>query len=191
MVDIEVNISSISDDYYYNIEQIVKRKNLKLSNNKFKQNFFLEIENILIEILTENRAKSNYKDIIKHQKKNIFSSPLIPDITIKDYLERIKKYTKIDDNSIIMGLIYLDKFCNKTQIILTDYNIHRLLFTSLLIALKFGEDVFYKNTFYSQVCGVKTKILNKMEYEFACGIEFEFYVSLSIFNKFKININSD
>ena len=90
-----------------------------------------------------------------------------------------------------MGLIYLDKFCNKTQIILTDYNIHRLLFTSLLIALKFGEDVFYKNTFYSQVCGVKTKILNKMEYEFACGIEFEFYVSLSIFNKFKININSD
>ena len=145
----------------------------------------------MLELLRENRKKENYQEILKSQKKNIFTCKLIPDLTIKQYLERIKRYTNVDDISILIGLIYLDRFCKKTKIILTDYNIHRLLFISILVSIKFYEDDILKNNYYSKVCGVKIKILNKMEYEFVCGIGFELYVSDAIFKKYRIIIQGD
>ena len=103
----------------------------------------------------------------------------------------MKKYMKLEDNSIILGLIYLDRFCRKTKIILTDYNTHRLLFISILTAVKYQEDKFYTNKLYAQVCGVKTTVLNQMEYEFVIGMGFEFYVSVSLFDKYKNTISTE
>jgi hypothetical protein len=54
-----------------------------------------------------------------------------------------------------------------------------------LIALKYQEDIYFKNTFYAKICGVNISNLNKMEYEFAIGINFDFYVDLLLFNKYK------
>ena len=168
-----------------NIPELAKKQNLNKDNNR-EISFYLSIAYILIDLVKENGTKSNYLEKLKSQKKNIFTSHEVPNITLSKYLERMKKYMKLEDNSIILGLIYLDRFCKKTKIILTEYNKHRLLFISILTAVKYQEDKFYRNTFYSQVCGVQTNILNQMEYEYCCGMGFEFYVSISLLDKYKI-----
>ena len=55
-------------------------------------------------------------------------------------------------------------------------------------SIKLLKVVFLKifsNTFYSTICGVKLADLNKMEYEFLCGIHFEMYIHRQIFNKYQ------
>ena len=59
---------------------------------------------------------------------------------------------------------------------MTENNIHRLFFTCILVAIKFLEDKYFTNNFYSKICGVNIKILNKMEYEFVSGINFDLYI---------------
>ena len=153
-----------------NIPELAKKKENNHQKNNENPTFYLSIAYILIDLVKENGTKSNYLEKLKSQKKNIFTSHEVPNITLSKYLERMKKYMKLEDNSIILGLIYLDRFCRKTKIILTDYNTHRLLFISILTAVKYQEDKFYKNTFYCQVCGVQIGILNQIEYEFCCGM---------------------
>jgi biotin synthase-related radical SAM superfamily protein len=173
-----------------NIPELAKKQNLNKDNNR-EISFYLSIAYILIDLVKENGTKSNYLEKLKSQKKNIFTSHEVPNITLSKYLERMKKYMKLEDNSIILGLIYLDRFCRKTKIILTDYNTHRLLFISILTAVKYQEDKFYTNKLYAQVCGVKTTVLNQMEYEFVIGMGFEFYVSVSLFDKYKNTISTE
>ena len=187
----KIDFQKESNENIPNIPELAKKKENNHNNNNENPTFYLSIECILIDLVNENGKKSNYKDKLQSQKKNIFTSHELPKITLSKYLERMKKYMKLEDNSIILGLIYLDRFCRKTKIILTDYNTHRLLFISILTAVKYQEDKFYTNKLYAQVCGVKTTVLNQMEYEFVIGMGFEFYVSVSLFDKYKNTISTE
>ena len=187
----KIDFQKESNENILNIPELAKKKENNHQKNNENPTFYLSIAYILIDLVNENGRKSNYKEKLQSQKKNIFTSHDIPKITLSKYLERMKKYMKLEDNSIILGLIYLDRFCRKTKIILTDYNTHRLLFISILTAVKYQEDKFYTNKLYAQVCGVKTTVLNQMEYEFVIGMGFEFYVSVSLFDKYKNTISTE
>ena len=91
----------------------------------------------------------------------------------------------MDDASLISALIILDRFCKKQKIILTEFNIHRLLFVSVLIAIKSYEDKYFTNTFYAKICGINTSVLNKLEYEFICSLDFKIYIEKSLYNKYQ------
>ena len=60
-----------------------------------------------------------------------------------------------------------------------------MLFISILVAIKFLEDKYFTNIFYSKICGIKIEILNKMEYEFVCGLNFEMYIEKDFFYKYQ------
>ena len=143
------------------------------------------LSSLLNSVIEENKNLKNYREKISQQKKLIFYLEDIPLISIKDYLNRIQSITKVEDNTLILSLIYIDKICEKTSIILSEYNIHKILFTSILVAIKFNEDLYYKNKDYAKVAGVSTKELNKMEREFLRLIKFETYVNKQIFDKYK------
>ena len=80
----------------------------------------------------------------------VFSANSIPGISINDYLIRIQTYSGIEKSTLILSLILIDHICKKTELVLTYYNIHRLVFTSILISLKFNEDTYYDNKYYSE-----------------------------------------
>ena len=181
-----INKTKEIKDNYSNITEIGRRRDSINQNRNQNPTLYYSIGLILVDLIKENTTKSSFKEKLRLQKNNIFTSHGVPNITLSKYLERMKKYMKLEDNSIILGLIYLDRFCKKTKIILTNYNTHRLLFISILTAIKYQEDRYLKNTFYAQVCGVQTNVLNQMEYEYCCGMGFEFYVSISLFDKYKI-----
>ena len=150
-----------------NLQDNIEIENLDLINS---------ISNTLNTILEKNKHLSNYEDILKNQSKMYFSSYTIPTITIKEYLTRIQIYSGVESSTLILALILIDKMCKRSGILLTYFNIHRILFSSLLISIKYNEDSFFNNTFYSQIAGVKPEELQLLEYTFLEYNDFNVFV---------------
>ena len=167
-------------------EEKGKNKN-KEEDDDEKKNIDLikSISATLTTILEENKKLDNYKEIIKKQSKMVFSANSIPGISIKDYLIRIQTYSGIEKSTLILSLILIDHICKKTELVLTYYNIHRLVFTSILISLKFNEDTYYDNKFYSEIAGVKLKELKLLEYTFLALNDFNIFVNSNEFEKYQ------
>ena len=146
------------------------------------------ISNAITIILEGNEKLENYKDIIKKQSKMVFSAKSIPNISIKDYLIRIQTYSGIEESTLILSLILIDHICRKSDLVLTYYNIHRILFCSVLIAIKYNEDSYYDNKFYSEIAGVKLKELKAIEYTFLELNDFNVYVNKEEFEQYKKNL---
>ena len=167
------------------LKETIGIENLELINS---------ISKTLETILEKNKQLSNYKEIIKNQSKMYFSSYTIPTISIKEYLIRIQIYSGIESSTLILSLILIDKMCKRSGILLTYFNIHRILFSSLLISIKYNEDSFYNNTFYSQIAGVKPNELQLLEYTFLEYNDFNVFVKdfeYKQYEKYLITNNSD
>ena len=67
--------------------------------------------------------------------------------------------------------------CKKSNIALTIYNIHRILFSSVLISIKYNEDSYFDNTFYAQIAGIKPNELKLLEYKFLEFNDFNVYTN--------------
>ena len=167
-------------------EEKGKNKN-KEEDDDEKKNLDLikSISATLTTILEENKKLDNYNEIMKKQSKIVFSTNSIPGISIKDYLIRIQTYSGIEKSTLILSLILIDHICKKTELVLTYYNIHRLVFTSILISLKFNEDTYYDNKFYSEIAGVKLKELKLLEYTFLALNDFNIFVNSNEFEKYQ------
>ena len=166
-------------DKVNNNKKTREEKEQKISNI----NLINSISNSLIIILEDNKKLDNYKEIIKRQSKMIFSSTSIPNISINDYLVRIQTYSEIERASLISALILIDKTCKKSGLVLTYYNIHRLLFGAILISIKYNEDIYYDNKYYSDIAGVKLKELQSIEYAFLELNNFNVYIN---YNEFEL-----
>ena len=161
-------------------EEIITKLDMELIN---------AISNTLYLVLEQNQKLPDYKDIIKQQEKLPFSASAIPNITINDYLMRIQNYSGIDKTTLILALIYIDRICEIAEITITYYNIHRLLFAAILIAIKYNEDIYFENTYYSQIAGISVKELKKIEYCFLDLINFNLYVYETQYMKYKNYLN--
>ena len=146
------------------------------------------ISSALTTILEENKKLDNYKEIVKKQSKMIYSASSIPNISINDYLIRIQIYSNIEKSTLILTLIQIDQICKKADIILTYYNIHRLLFAAVLISIKYNEDSYYDNKFYSEIAGVKLKELKMMEYTFLELNDFNVFVNDEDYEQYRKNL---
>ena len=142
------------------------------------------ISSTLSTILEENNKKSNLNEIILKQSKMCFSAKSIPSVSIYDYLKRIQNYSLIEKNTLILSLIYIDRLCQLGKVILTYYNIHRIIFAAILISIKYNEDNFFDNKYYSEIAGIKLNELNLLEYTFMKLCNFKMFVSKDIFDKY-------
>ena len=139
-------------------------------------NLINAISKTLTTILESNKKLKNYKEIIKSQSIMYFSANSIPNITIKDYLIRIQNYSEIEKSTLILAIILIDHMCKRSGVLLTHYNIHRILFSSVLVSIKFNEDSYFDNNFYSQIAGVKPNELQRLEYIFLELNDFNIFV---------------
>ena len=144
-----------------------------------------EISSILNSIVKQNKKKKNPKDIDK-----IFIHGQTPQISIFDYLCRIQKYSLIENSTLIISLIYIDRICKEKGFILTKNNIHRILFISIYTAIKYNEDKIYKNKFYAKIAGISVKELTKLESGFLNLIEFKLFVSDEIYQVYSSFLES-
>jgi hypothetical protein len=159
------------------------------NSNSSNNSLIEKINSALESLIEENKNLENYKENMKQQKKSIFFSTEVPEISVLDYLYRIQNFSDAEDNTFILALIYIDKICETASIILSKNNIHRILFMSILTAIKYNEDLYYDNEYYAKIAGISAKELKKMELEYLKLIKFELYVNKSKFDKYKNYIN--
>ena len=191
------------EEYFENLEnekeELNSSFNSELSTKSLEVN---KIEEIKKEIEIEEQPKfkiinsyiSVLNNLIKSNKKreievnDIFEQIIIPEISILKYLLRIIEYSNIEENTLIISLIYLYEVSKKKKI--TDFNIHKLLFTSILISLKFNEDEIYPFYYYSQIAGICQEELMQLELNFYFLIDFNLYVNKETFEHFQKILNN-
>lgn len=137
-----------------------------------------EDNEVLVEALSsilENMA--SLSDHPGHQK-TCFHSRAAPPISVRDYLKRIAKHFHCSSTCLVLSLMYIDRAMKLLEGFQVDaWNIHRLLLTSVMIAAKFHDDVYYSNTHYARVGGVKVKELNRLETHFLAMMQWRFNAS--------------
>jgi hypothetical protein len=147
----------------------------------------------------------NLKDIIKENihnnqmkyvKHDIFYISRLPPISLEDYINRIFKNTKMNISSLILSIIYIDRFCENNGYILSLKNIHRIFLTACRLSIKFNEDINVSTKYYSNVAGITVQDLNNLEFYLIVSLEFSLFVENDIYQKYfeyfcKFNTNDN
>ena len=160
--------------------------NTSLSDNSIyiNENLTQKIVLILEGVIKLNKNK--YK-----KNKSVFNCDKIPNISLYNYLYRIQKYSQIEDNTLILALIYIDRICSNGDFMINYYNIHKILFVAVVLAIKYNEDNYFTNNYYSKIGGITSKELEFLELNFSSSIDFKFYVCESLFEKYCKYINNN
>ena len=108
--------------------------------------------------------------------------PKVFSISPKKYIDRIAKYTEVEESTLIIALIYIDRICKNKGVKLTKNNIHRILLSAILASIKFNEDKIYSNIYYAKIAGISVKELIKLESAFLKFIDFKLFISDEIYN---------
>ena len=138
------------------------------------------ISDLFMNICEENKTKKNNKNILLKS----FTNNNIPSISIKDYLFRLSKHSKVNESTIILILIYIDRICKINHFFLTYYNIHKMILAAFILAIKYNEEINYSMIFYSKLGGVPLSKLKNLESEFLVLISYKLFVETKLFDKY-------
>jgi len=152
---------------------------------KIKRKRRSKLVNVLADIL--NRlCERNDKYIMTNTTVTRFHALRAPEITTKFYIKRIAKYSSCSEESFVLALIYIDRLISKNgNFLVNSLNVHRLIITSIMLAVKFFDDQYLNNAYFGEVGGVSCKEMNLLEIEFLFMINFELYVESDLFHKYQ------
>ena len=175
------SLDRIKDQFF------AKSFNINLINEKLEIKIIENISDLLCHICNENTNKYN---IEKNNRLEKYFLSINPSISVKDYLERLYKYTKINSSTIVMILIYIDRLCNINKLKLTYSIIHKLILSSMVVAIKYNEDKYYPMKFYAKLGGISLLELNFLELYFISLINFNLFIKKELFDKYNDYISS-
>jgi len=139
-----------------------------------------KISDLLTDICDQSKKETN----LFYKPLKCFYSKIIPLISIKDYLEHLYKYIKLNSSTMILILIYIDRICNIHKCKLSFYNIHKLILGSMIVAIKYNEDENYSLKFYAKIGGVTLGEICNLEYNFLSLINYNLFVNDNLFQKY-------
>ncbi|XP_049399741.1 cyclin-P3-1 [Solanum stenotomum] len=148
----------------------------------------------IVASVVERSVQKNEKALKGSNKRGVvtvFHGTRAPVLTVQQYIERIFKYSNCSPSCFVVAYIYLERFLNLTHCLLTSLNVHRLLITSIMLAVKFVDDDCYNNAYYAKVGGITTTELNKLEMKFLAALDFRLHVSVENFDKYCLQLEKD
>jgi hypothetical protein len=105
-----------------------------------------------------------------------------PGITLCDYALRLLTYMHCSPSCLIVSIIYIDRLIQLNgNISIHTLTIHRLLLAAMVVAAKYWDDEFYKNSYYARVGGLPIGELNKLEADFCFELNFELHIDPELF----------
>jgi hypothetical protein len=140
-----------------------------------------KLELIISEILTEISSQNTE---VEFNPEDPFSRQNPSKVTHQYFCGRIRRYSQIEKSTLIIILIYIDRVCITSGIILNPHNIHRLILGCLILAIKYNEDVYYNNEYYAKIGGVPLDEINTLEYKSFELIDQNLFISDDIFEKY-------
>jgi hypothetical protein len=190
---IDINRIVINDS---SIQKRSKPCNYLFSNEKETINKEEEDNKLkLVEVISESLKDICDKNESETRNLNLniqkpFTTKATPDISIKDYLERLTKFTKMEESTLILTLIYIDRIGNYTNFQLTYKNIYKLILASVFVAIKFNEDSHYSIDTYAKIGRVSRSELAYLEFHFLIIINFDLNVDKHLFNQYSESLKS-
>ena len=147
-----------------NLDQL-SYKSLEITLERFANflNNFIEDSN--------NSSIQIQSDISK-----IFQGKMRTKVKINEYISRLHKYLNFGINTLVLAFLYIERFCEKTSVIINMENIHRLILVAIMISIKYKEDLHYRNKFFAKVGGISIESLNFIESSFLTKLNFCLYV---------------
>jgi len=110
-------------------------------------------------------------------RKSPFECKFPPGISIQDYVTRVLRFSQCHASCAVVSLVYLDRLIKRRPWIqVSPLTCHRLLLTSVVIAVKFYDDTYYSNAFYGKVGGLALKELNALEKTYLQLIDYKLFV---------------
>ena len=97
-------------------------------------------------------------------------------ISLFDYSRRVAKYSQCSPECFIISLLLLDRYVASTQIPITYYNVHRLILTSVMVAAKIRDDIYFSNAYFASMGGIGSAEINLLELELLQNIDWETWV---------------
>ena len=65
-----------------------------------------------------------------------------------------------------------------------DLFIFRVLFSSIMLAIKYNEDDYYSNAYYAKVGGISLPETNILEYEFLKLTKYSLFITRELYDKY-------
>ncbi|KAE8702776.1 Cyclin-U4-1 [Hibiscus syriacus] len=153
----------------------------ELENPNVMPNLLAFLSSLLEEVAGPNDADSGFKG----RQISVFQGLTRPTISIQSYLERIYKYANCSPSCYIVAYVYLDRFAQRQPSLpINSFNVHRLLITSVMVAAKFMDDLYYNNAYYAKVGGISTIEMNFLEVGFLFGLGFNLNVTPNTFHTY-------
>ncbi|GKV08981.1 hypothetical protein SLEP1_g20547 [Rubroshorea leprosula] len=148
----------------------------------------------LLSCVLEKSVRRNEKSLEGSRRKDeitVFHGSKAPGLSIRQYLDRILRYSSCSNSCFVVAHIYIDRYLQTTGARLTSLNVHRLLITSILIAAKFLDDDCLDNAYYAKVGGVSTAEMNRLEMKLLFSLDFRLHVTPEIFRKYCYKIEKE
>ncbi|CAK93595.1 unnamed protein product (macronuclear) [Paramecium tetraurelia] len=152
-----------------------------------EDNVIYAIAKVLEEIVKET-------DIIESPIQTVFHTNKKPQISIYKYIERIKMYSYCSNECFVLALIYIDRVQERNQdVVINSYCVHRLnldqlyrfMLACILMSIKYNDDDYYKNDYYSRVGGITLQELNALEQELLTLLDYQLFVSQNQYYYYK------
>ena len=150
-------------------------------SKNLKKNIIKSIAQNLKDIIKENIQNNQMKYVIK---SDLFYLSRFPSISIEDYINRIFNSTKMNISTLIISIIYIDRFCESNGYVLSLNNIHRILLAACLLSIKFNEDINISEHYYSNIAGVPINDLNNLEFYLYVKLKFSLFVDFEYYQKY-------
>ena len=94
-------------------------------------------------------------------------------LTASAYLKRIMKYGGCSPCCVVVGLMYLQRLKQQMpSVCLTSGNMQRLLLTSVMVAAKYLDDLYYSNKHWARIGGLELVEVNLLELKLLFHLNF-------------------
>ena len=153
----------------------------KYISKDLKKRIIKSIAQNLKGIIKENIQNNQMKFV---NKSDIFYLTQFPKISIENYIYRLYNKTKMNISTLIMSIIYIDRFCETNGYVLSLNNIHRILLAACLLSIKFNEDFNMNTQYYANVAGVQVNDLNNLECYLYVKLKFSLFVEYDFYQKY-------
>jgi len=108
-----------------------------------------------------------------------FDSLHQPQFPIRKYICTMRNRFACSPECFLVALLYIKRLLLSFPTLrLTQLNVHRFMFVSLVTAIKQLEDVHETNDFYARKAGMATKELNRLEVVFLQALDWRAHVSV-------------
>lgn len=124
--------------------------------NDFTDSAFVKRYSKVLRLICEtNRLQAYLPDRL--DKISIFYSSSRQPFTLDRYVMRIVTFANCSRSVFIIALVYIDRLKRSDpRLAISELNVHRILITAILLAMKFVEDEIYPNSYLAKVGGIAT-----------------------------------